>query len=556
MPVLTLYKYRVEEILGKSIDIDELEEWLPWLALDIEDKGFDYIKVEYNPNRPDYGTPVGILRALKGIIGVEEGPPKYEAMESGIKVYVDVSVAGIRPYILCALVRDLKLREDILEEIIEFQEDLHMGIGRNRRKMAIGLHDADKVTYPIKYTTVDGDFSFIPLEYDEESTINQILENHPTGIKYSYIYEDVDKYPIILDKNGTVLSFPPIINGIYTLLTTKTRNIFIDVTGTDLNILFQTINLLVTTLADYGGEIYSVEVLYPDGKTIESPLLDYKDIKVSPTYVNSLLGIELSLDSIVAAIRKARLGVGKYDKNEIEVIVPPYRVDIMHPVDIVEDVLIGYGLWKLDPRLPRISTVGKLDDFNNFKDKLSMLMVGQGFQEVINPVLTNVEEQFTKMNVNASEYIEVEAPKSRLYSILRKWLIPRLLTNLYRSKEEEYPQKIFEIGEVVYLSGEDIIEETHLAAVVAGNKQGYTVIKAVLDGFMESLGIDECQIVGIEHPSFISGRVGNVVISGLEIGVIGEIHPSVILNFQLSVPIAAFELTVNKLSKILTMKCQ
>ncbi len=552
MPVLTLYKYRVEEMLGRTMDIDELEEWLPWLALDIEDKGPDYIKVEYNPNRPDYGTPHGIMRALKGIMGVERGAPKYKVEDSKIEVHVDQSVSGIRPYILCALVKGVRLREDLIEEIIEFQEDLHMGIGRNRRKMAIGLHDADKVTPPIKYTTVDGSFKFIPLECDSEMSITEILSKHPTGIKYSYVYRGVDRYPIILDSEGIVLSFPPIINGIYTQLSPDTRDIFIDVTGLELNTLMQTINLLTTTLAEYGGSIYSVTVYYPDGDTVVSPSLQYERIKVSIDYIKSLIGVELSLDEITESVEKARLDVSSISDKEIEVVVPPYRVDIMHPVDIVEDVMIGYGLWRLSPTLPNVVTVGAPDGFNVFKDRLSLIMVGLGFQEVMNSVLTNPEEQFVKMNLDPVDYIEVESPKSSLYRILRRWIIPRLMTNLYRSKSEDYPQKIFEIGEVVYPAGDKVIEETHLAAAVAGSKQDYTVIKAALDGFMEAIGIGDYHVVDGAHRSFIPGRVGYIVVGEEEIGIIGEIHPSVILNFQLAVPVAAFEININKLNRILS----
>jgi len=552
LPVLTLYKYRVAELLGRDVSVDELEEWLPWLALDIEDKGEDYIKIEYNPNRPDFGSPPGIVRALKGLMGLETGLPNFKAHDSDVKVQVDPSVTNIRPYILCALVKGVSLREDYLEEIIEFQEDLHMGIGRNRRKMAIGLHDADKVNYPIKYTTVDGAFSFIPLEYGVELSINDILKVHPKGVKYAFIYEGVDKYPIILDANNTVLSFPPIINGIYTQLTTKTKNIFIDVTGTDLNILKQTINLLTTTLAEYGGEIYSVEVVYPDGGIIRSPSLEYKSMKVSVDSINRIIGLKLPLETIIESLMKSRLGVSKHSEKDIEVLIPPYRVDIMHPVDIIEDVLIGYGLWRLEPTLPSIPTIGEPDEFTVLKNKLALIMVGLGFQEVVNSILTNVDEQFSKMNITASNYIEVEAPKSRLYSILRKWLIPRLLTNLYRSKEEEYPQKIFEIGEVVFVIDGDVHEETHLAAAVAGNRQDYTIIKSVLDGFMEAIGVSDYKIEPAEHSSFISGRVGKIIVNGMDVGIIGELHPEVILNFQLAVPISAFELVVDKLTSSLS----
>jgi len=542
MPVVTIHQRRFREILGREISIDEMVEYLPWLGLDIEEIGEDFVKIEYNPNRPDFGTPVGIARYYKGIRGEETGLIKYGVKKGRYRVYVDPSVAEVRPYIVAAVVKNLDLDEEKLDEIIEFQEDLHNGIGRKRRKVAIGLHNLDAVKFPVTYKTVNSRFSFIPLEFEEEVTIKEILEYHPKGREYGHILSGKDKYPIIIDKEGMVLSFPPIINGIYTALNPRVRDIFIDITGTDLETISKTLDILVTTLADYGGELYSVEMIYGE-KTFETPRLEYREISIGHKEIIDLLGLKLPPEEVIKALEASRF-TAFYDreKKSITAVVPPYRVDILHSVDLIEEVAIGYGFWRIQPKMPSLYTVGTASLKEKIRDKIIDLMVGFGFQEAINPVLTNPEEQYVKMGIEPDNYVEVKAPKSMLYRILRTWIIPSLLTNLYRSKSAEYPQYLFEIGPVVKVEGNKIIEKEKMGAVIIGSETGYSEIKSIFDSMMKILEINNYKISETNHSSFIPGRVGKIYIGKFEFGLIGEIHPKVLNNFQLTLPVTAFEI--------------
>ena len=63
--------------------------------------------------------------------------------------------------------------------------------------------------------------------------INDILIKHPKGIDYAHLLDGFDKFPVIIDSEDNILSFPPIINGDHTTVTSQTKDFFIDVTGWD-----------------------------------------------------------------------------------------------------------------------------------------------------------------------------------------------------------------------------------------------------------------------------------------------------------------------------------
>lgn len=544
-PVITIYIERFSKILGREISVEELSQFIPWLGVDIEDIGEDYIKIEYNPNRPDFGTPIGVARNYLGIRGSERGIIRYNIKDSNLEIIVDNSVKNVRPYIMGGIIKNLELDEDTLNEIIGFQEDLHMGIGRRRRKMAIGLHNLKAIRFPIRYTTVDEKFSFIPLGFEEETTIKEILEYHPKGKEYGYILSDFKKYPIIIDDENKVLSFPPIINGVYTEIKPGDKNIFIDVTGTEPDILSKTLNLLVTTLSDYGGELYSIHII--DGKKIsKAPILEYKEQIIKLDDINRLLGLDLTPEEVINALKASRFEAF-YEKmnNTIIGVVPPYRIDILHPVDLIEEVALGYGFWRIEPQMPKLYTTGSLVKKDIFENKIVDLMIGFGFQEVMNPILTNPEEQYDYMMINRMEYIEIKAPKSKLYRSIRTWITPILMKNLYKSKSAEYPQKIFEIGPTIHLQNNKTVEETHLAVAIISADTGYSEIKSVFDSFLRLLGIRRYTIKKTLHKSFIAGRVGEIIMNNKSLGIIGEIHPQVLNNFQLAFPVTAFEVNLD-----------
>lgn len=533
---------RMSELLRRKVDSDELEKTAPWLGLDIEEKTENYLKVEYNPNRPDFSSQEGIARALRGFMEIETGLPKYKISESGVTVKVDPALAEVRPYIVCAIIRNVSFNDENIVELIGMQEDLHWAIGRDRKKSSIGIHDFDSVKPPFEYRAVDPDgIKFIPLNWAVEITPQEILTKHPKGVAYAHIMEGKSKYPIITDVNNDVLSFPPIINGIVTQLTEETRNLFIDVTGTTMKDITSTLNILVTALAEGGAKIESVKVEYPN-KVITTPDLTPQTWSIRPDYVNRLLGLNLSQEEIIRSLQKVRMDA-KLEDGKINVLFPAYRHDIMHEVDFVEEIAIGYGLYNLTPTLPETVTIAESHPYQKLSNLVRSILTGLGLNEVISFTLTNIKEHYDYMRTKGKP-VDLLNPVSSDYNMVRDALLPGLIKILKINKHEALPQKIFEVGDVVFYDPEAETSATrrlHISAAITDTEVGFTDIKAIAEALLRELGCKQWKFQPISYPSFIEGRAAVIEADGKMIGKIGEIHPEILNNFDLEYPIGAFE---------------
>ncbi|MHA1763731.1 MAG: phenylalanine--tRNA ligase subunit beta, partial [Promethearchaeota archaeon] len=335
MPTIDLKIQRLERLVGKKLEIKDLEYDLQWISLDLEDidEEEQSIKVEYNPNRPDFSSPEGIARALKGYYEIEMGLPTYEIAPPKITLTAEKIVEKVRPFIVCGVIRNIDLDEEEVATLMNIQEQLHWAVGRDRKKVAIGVHDFNKVAHPFRYTAVKPDsVSFVPLHGDGyPMNLEEILLLHEKGIEYAHILQGKEVYPIIFDKNDEVLSFPPIINGELTTVTDDTKNLFIDITGTDFKAINLALNILSTTLADMGAKIEAVNVNYEDGKKIVTPNLNPQKWEIKESYINDYIGIKLSTKKMIKCFEKVRMEAKRAKKRGyLEVLVPAYRGDIMH----------------------------------------------------------------------------------------------------------------------------------------------------------------------------------------------------------------------------------
>ena len=545
MPVITLKLDRFNKLLGRSLSLEELTRWIPWIGVDIEEVGSDYVKIEYNPNRIDFSSQVGVARAFKGILEWETGLITYSVEKGNVELNVNETVSKVRPYIVGAVIRNLSLDEESVKELMEMQEDLHWGIGRDRKKASIGVHNLDVVEPPFTYTTVHPDeVKFVPLDKEEEMSLKEILEKHEKGIAYRHLVDWAPRYPLLIDKHKRVLSFPPIINGELTKVDEKTRNLFIDVTGTDFNSVVNSLNVLVTALADLGGKVEAISVNYPDRKII-TPNLSPQKMKLSLKYANKVLGLKLNEEEVIKCLRKCRLDAFSLGNGTIEVHIPAYRIDILHEIDLVEEVAIGYGYYNLEPTLPATTLVGEQHSISKLANKVRQIMIGLGFTEVMNFILTNETVQYVKMRWKTPKTIRLANPVSTEYSIVREQLLPCLMKNLSDNKHESYPQRLFEVSDVikVNLKAETMSERRlHLAAVSAHANANYTEIRSVVDALLLNLGLKKWEVYETKNPSFIAGRVASINHNGRKIGILGEIHPEVLENFELENPVAAFEI--------------
>jgi len=552
VPALTLNRDRFSSFVGRPISVEDMAKWLPWLGVDTEEIGLDYVKIEFNPNRVDFSSYGGVARAYRGLMGWETGLPKYEVKEGKIVLKVDPTVADVRPYVVSAVVRDVKLDYDVVRELMEMQEDLHWGVGRDRKKASIGVHNLDAVEPPFAYTTsAPNDVKFVPLDKTEEMTLQEILERHEKGIAYKHHVDWASRYPLIVDRLGRVLSFPPIINGELTRVSERTRNLFIDVTGTEPNAISRSLNVLVTALADMGATIESVRVEYPD-RVLVTPDLSPQRMELRVDYANELLGLKLSEAKTIEALQKSRLDARRVGKGVLEVLVPAYRIDVMHEVDLVEDVAIGYGYFRLKPTKPTSVTTGNEHGMSEVANDVRQIMVGLGFVEAMNFILANEVDHYQKMRRKAGKMIVLANPVSTEYSIVRSNLLPCLVRNLADNKHQAYPQRMFEVSDVIIIDekAETRTERRlHVAGVSSHPTANFTEMKSYVEALLANLGLEKWEIKETRHPSFLQGRVAEIYVKGRKIGVVGEMHPEVLNNFELENPTSAFEINLQGIMK-------
>jgi len=500
----------------------------------------DTLRIEVFPNRPDMLMVEGAARALKGILGIEKGLRVFSPAPAVNFVKIDPAVKTVRPHSSFAIVRNIVLDEQTVASIMQIQEKLHQTHGRKRRKVAIGIHDLDKIRFPITYSAVEPDkVSFVPLEGEFALTCRQILERHPKGKEYAHLLEGARLYPLIFDSEGTVLSMPPIINGNATRVTPNTRNLLIDVTGTDEDAVEKACTIIASGLSERGA---TIELVHTGDKV--TPTLSPSKMKFSAGYCRRLLGEDLSNSEIVEALLRMRFLAEEIDSETIEVTVPAYRTDILHQFDLVEDTAIGHGYGNFEPSIPSLPTIGREHPAIMKSNKAKDALIGLGYQEAYTFAMTSPGKLFSKMNEPEREIAAVSNPKTEDFTILRDELMPSLIAILEINKHNTYPQKIFEAGDVVVLDSEadvNCLTERRIAAVFSGGT--FEAMKGHFVYLLRQLGIDNPEFVPSERSTFLPGRQAYVVSGGREIGIIGELHPQALLNHGIDTPTVGFETT-------------
>lgn len=540
MPVITLQYDDLEKLTGT--DKETIIKRVPMIGADIERIEDESIDIEFFPDRPDLYSVEGAARAIRGFLDLETGLSEYEVKPYKVSISVSEDILKIRPFLGCAVVRGVKFTSSSIKSLMDLQEDLHWGLGRNRKKISIGVHDLSNVKPPFRYMAVDPSFEFVPLDYTEKMSMTEILEKHPKGTRFAHLVKGFEKYPIILDANDNVLSFPPIINGTLTSVTESTTDLFIDVTGLG-EAVYTALNIVVTALAERGGQIEFVRVIRPDGEELVLPDLEPETRLLTKAEVKSLLGMELSAEEIVKQLERMRFGAEALDEKTVEVKVPAYRADILHNYDLVEDIAKGYGYENIKVKIPETYTAGKSHPISLLRSPVNEIMVGLGYYEVMPFTLTSEKINFENMRRQKTDDVTyVLHPISEDQTMLRTTVLPNLLEILALNQHRELPQKIFEFGEAI--SNETTVQ--HVAAVSIHPQVNFTEIYEVVDALLREMMLSY-EVKESDDPAFLEGRRADVYVAGKKLGVFGELHPEVISNFALGYAVVGFELDLNDL---------
>ena len=594
MPVVDINPDELRGLTGRTDTTDEeFKEDLFGLGLEFEGETDDgLLQFEFAPDRLDRLSVEGIARSLRYHYGNDRGVYVPETNDPEWTIEVDESVPDERPYVTGAVIRGIDLDEAALDSLIQLQEKLHATMGRGRAKGAIGIHDLTMIkgaalqegSEPsISYRGVKSDGEpFVPLDANDELTPAEVLDDHDTGRTYADLVEDLDRYPAIYDELG-LFSFPPVINGKRTEVTTESRNLFVELTGTDQWTIDRMCTIICYALSARGATIEEVDVNYADGATHPSeygqdlvrPDFETDEKTVSHDRIETLLGVEFEPEEIVDCFERAGLDASYTLGDEVryEVEIPPYRVDVLHPLDLVDDVGRAYGFDNLEPRYPDVGTVGGRHERSRLEDAVRTSLVGLGFEDLLNFHMTSGTENYDRMNVEpgtggaavaeadangsaagsgvlgGGEPVEITEPYSEEYTQLRTWALPSLVMLLERNTHNAYPQDVAEIGFVAErdeTENTNVAERRHVAGAVARKDASYEAAKGRLQAVCDDFDAD-LETPRTEHPSFIDGRTAAVVVDGEEVGVIGEVHPAVLVEHDLEVPVAAFEFDLDAL---------
>ncbi|AKU08918.1 phenylalanine--tRNA ligase subunit beta [Haloferax gibbonsii] len=570
MPVVDVQPDELRRLTGHEDKSDEeFKDDLFALGLEFEGVTDDgAFQLEFGPDRLDRLSVEGVARSLRYQYGDARGVSVPNTNDPDWTFVVDDDVPEERPYVTGAVVRGVDLDDAALDSLIQLQEKLHATMGRKRAKGAIGIHDLTMLKgdvlsenasgNSITYTGIepDGD-TFVALDSNDELTPAEVLEQHDTGRKYADLVSEYDRYPAIYDEIG-LFSFPPVINGRRTEVSTDSRDLLVELTGTDQWTIDRMCNIICYALAARGATIEDVEVQYGGG-TVVKPDFEVETKHVSHDRIETVLGVELEMDEVIDLFERSGLDADAElgEETVYEVSIPPYRVDVLHPLDLVDDVGRAYGFNELEPRYPDVGTVGQRHERSRLEDAVRTSLVGLGFEDLLNFHMISEEENYERMDVEVgSEYLgggdpaSITEPYSEDYTMLRTWVLPSLTMVLENNTHRAYPQDLAEIGHVAHRDdGENtrVAEARHVAAVLARHDATYEDAKARLAALCRDYDA-ELETPATEHPSFIDGRTAAVVIDGEEVGVVGELHPKVIVDHDLELPVAAFEFDLSALA--------
>ncbi|PSP95529.1 phenylalanine--tRNA ligase subunit beta [Halobacteriales archaeon QS_4_62_28] len=606
MPTVDVDPDELRELTGHADTDDEQ------LRSDLFDLGLEYegetddgnFELEFAPDRLDRLSVEGIARSLRYQYGDDRGVylPSMNDAEWTIRVE---GTPEERPYVTGAVVRGLDLDEHSLDSLIQLQEKLHATMGRQRAKGAIGVHDltmlkggdvepesdqssgpagdgdptdvADpspslrsdsapvQVSKSIRYTGIDPESErFVPLESDQEMTPADVLEDHHIGVEYADLVESMDRVPAIYDSIG-LFSFPPVINGRRTEVTSDSRDLFIEMTGTDQWTIDHMLSIVCYALDARGGTIEAVTVEYADdapgkhaGRSLVRPDFETKTKTVAHDRIETMLGVDLDQQDVADLAERAGLEASapQDEADAYDIEIPPYRVDVMHPVDVIDDLGRAYGFNTLEPRYPDVSTVGGRHDRSRLENATRDVLVGLGFEDLLNFYMISEAHNYERLGVDpgsdvvgGGDPVTIQEPYSEDYTMLRSWALPSLMLVLENNTHRSYPQDLAEIGlaaEVDASENTNVAEHRTVAGVVARYDASYEDAKARLQGIAANFDTT-LATPPTDHPTFIDGRTATIELDGERVGVVGEVHPEVLVEYDLEVPVAAFEFRLDAL---------
>mmetsp|Transcript_4397 Transcript_4397/g.12384 ORF Transcript_4397/g.12384 Transcript_4397/m.12384 type:complete len:625 (+) Transcript_4397:43-1917(+) len=553
-------------------------------------------KIEVPANRYDLLCLEGISTALNAFTG-RSSPPTYSLTDpvggSPLVMTVQPETAAVRPYIVCAVLRGISLDTAAYNSLIDLQDRMHHNICRRRTLVAIGTHDLDTLAPPFTYEARrPEDIKFRPLGEDREFTAPELMVHYDKDTKmnkFTPIIRNEERYPVLYDSQGRVLSLPPIINGHHSRMGPDIKNILIECTATDLTKANIVLNTLVAMFSGYCAKPFTVEpvtVQYPSGpshpklagQAISYPDLSDGTLHADVGYVQRGVGLppeELPPAKMVELLDRMMLPTKHLpEQNVLAVTVPITRSDILHACDVMEDVAIAYSINKIPRVVPFVKSHGGQQPLNALQELMRHELAAAGYTETLCFALCSHEEAFAAMQLkdDGKTAVTIGNPKTTDFELCRTSLVPGLLKTAASNRKLALPWKYFEVSDIVLQDPSADVgakNERRVSAVcMLPGTSGFEQIHGLVDRIMVTQGLarqagtltpgatdvgpGQYSFLLSEHPSFFPGRQAQVFVNTLTpagkpngtrpAGHFGMVHPDVLKAFDLPFPASALEI--------------
>lgn len=587
MPTVAVDKQDLFDLIGKNYTTEEFDELCFQFGIELDEdttedvKGTDerpQLKIEIGANRYDMLCIEGIAQALNLYLERETEPVyTLDPPTPEISLTIKESTSQIRPYAASAILRGIEFTQRSYDSFIALQDKLHSNLCRQRTLVAMGTHDLDKLTPPFTYEAwKPEDIKFVPLNQEIEMDGNKLMEfyEHDKNLgKYLHIIKDSPLYPVILDANKTVCSLPPIINSNHSKITLDTKNVLLEVTGTDRTKLEIVINQLVAMFSRYCSKPFHVEpvkiISEHNNESRVIPNLSKRELEVETDYINSILALNLSNDEICKLLAKMCLDAKTSAKSDkfIDVKIPITRPDVLHACDVMEDCAVAYGYDNLVKTYPKtVATTAYPLPINKISDILRTASAQAGWLEVLPLTLCSHDENFKfLLDVDdGTKVVTLENPKTVEYQVVRTTLIPGILKTIKENKNHALPIKVFESGDIVYKVPENergAVNQRNWCAAYAGKKSGFEYIQGLLTKVMQTMRVDWLEkdeqnsgkrgfwtVGSDEKKLYFPGRGAEIYYrakengAAIKIGHLGVLHPQVLSYFEIPFALSIVEI--------------
>ncbi len=573
MPKIEVNEKLFFNLLGKKYDWDTFEKKLTSAKAELDEKPDASakpeertIKIELNDtNRPDLWSTGGVARCLREHEGVKHSDySKFMSTKDNLKetaeryAIVDPALKYIRPFMVSFVISGKPIDNAMLIDIMQTQEKLAWNFGRKRKTISMGVYRAKELKWPIHFNAVDPDkLSFVPLQGETKQTCREIVETHPKGKEYGWILKDFEKYPVLQDDTGEVMSMSPIINSA-TLgqIEVGDKDLMVELTGADMKDLMLAANIVACDFADAGYEILPVKVHHDYdtgfGNDVVIPYYFQQPTQARLSAINKKLGSSLTEAEVLDALyRMGNTVSSKAENGDVVFTInpAPYRNDFLHEVDVIEDVMIGKGLDFFKPEKPSDFTIGRLLPITTYSRKVKNIMAGIGYQEMIFNYLGSKKTYIDNMGIDGKNVIEIANPMSENYQFIRPSIIASLFEAEAQSGNAVYPHKIFEVGKVAFIdesenTGTKTIQS--LGFLTASNNANFNDAASEVSTILYYLD-HKYEVQETSDPRFIPGRQAGIMVNGKQVGIFGEVHPQVLENWQVNVPCVAGEMDLEYL---------